>query len=738
MEKIWGFGKRTVNLAAIVSMGLLFAVLFLLFLGGFDFYQDAGFIYSYAGKAERILLCLLAVIMAFLVYASIGKLMQVCNAKVRKVITVVASLCAVVLQMYFLFYVRSYYKWDSGFVIGGASSLAETGVVAEQAHYYLSVYPNQNTFVCITAVLVKLSDLLGVAIVDRPLVFNVFNTLCMDAAVVLSVLLIKKCKPEQSKETWVQDYLFILCNPFLYLGVSYYYTITLSLPLTMGFLLLIVEIEKEEKGTKQSLWRWILAGILLGVGFELRATAMILGIAAAITGLKHVLYTKEIKKNLIKFVVIAGTTVLVAAGLDTAQSRYVGLDTHDTAFPTTHWLMMSLTPPGSHNAEDEAYTASFATKEEKEAAVKHRLQEKMDAMSLSDYAGLAKIKAQNTFGNGTNGYGVFLADALRTDGLYEVVFGGHKDLIVLWHQGYYLFLMLGILLYTGAWMVHAICEEEMKERDRGFLLLLVLLGAILFYVLWEASEQYSVPFMMIMTALGLLGFSSVSQEQEQKTAFGLGVLAAACMLVWGIVRVPQFTREVRPYSDKAVVQILANTSLSVDDDEMLKQSVELKHPFNRLIIQWRNPYMEESTAQYRVELRECANADHVLYTADIAAPGTGYNGAGIYDFPTIVPEDIAYEIVMYKTGGEPEHDLEFVVYDMPGYTPYALGELVLTKGKQTELLQASLLFAISEEKTEAYTGTKKYTFFVSVLFLLFLFMGFWCKLRVVSFTKEES
>ena len=71
MEKIWGFGKRTVNLVAIVSMGLLFAVLFLLFLGGFDFYQDAGFIYSYAGKPERIMLCLLAVIVAFLIYASI-------------------------------------------------------------------------------------------------------------------------------------------------------------------------------------------------------------------------------------------------------------------------------------------------------------------------------------------------------------------------------------------------------------------------------------------------------------------------------------------------------------------------------------------------------------------------------------------------------------------------------------------------------------------------------------------
>ena len=243
-----------------------------------------------------------------------------------------------------------------------------------------------------------------------------------------------------------------------------------------------------------------------------------------------------------------------------------------------------------------------------------------------------------------------------------------------------------------------------------------------------------------------MGLSAIPEEQKEKTAVGLGILAAVCMLIWGIVRVPQFTREVQPYSYKAAVQILANTSLAVDDDEILCQTLELKRPFNRLIIQWRNPDMEESTARYRVELRTRdmeANTEEiggsiVVYTADINASGTGYNGAGIYDFSTVVPGNTSYEIVMYKTGGEPAHDLEFVVYDMPGYTPYAAGELTLTKGQQTERLQASLLFAVSEEKTEAYTSIKKYIFFVSVLFILFLFMGFWCKLRVVSFTKEEQ
>lgn len=798
-------GKSAGNVVAVACVGLLFAVLFLLFSGGFDFYQAAGFLYSFAGKAERVFLCALAVSAFGLLYVALGgEAFSLCRDKAVKILMTVVFLGAFVLQMYFLFYVRSCYKWDSGFVIGGASSLVQNGTVAEQAQYYLSVYPNQNTFVCITAALIRLSDLLGVSIGNRPLIFNLFNTICLDLSLVLSLAIMKKWKPQLDRKQFARILILMLCNPFVYLGVSYYYTITLSLPFTMGFLLLVMEktgkaddenSQRDNSRNDSSLrkrdriLKWILAGVLLGVGYELRATAVIIGIAAAITGVRRLLEFKVRHKNtdagiskgsriiksmLVKFMIIAVTAILTASGLNTVQNKYVGIDTRDTAFPATHWLMMSLTMPGSHNAEDEAFTASFATKEEKAAAVKTRIGEKLEAMSFSDYAALVKTKVQNTFGNGMNGYNVFLAEALRTDGIYEVVFGGHKDFVILWHQGYYLFMMLGILLYAGRWLVCKVQTWKAKatgqEEDfNGFFLLLILLGAILFYVLWEASEQYSVPFMMIMNCLGFMGFSewepgNGENEREKNKKIGqklcrvasiIGLGLAAAILIWGMARFPRFTSEESAQSYKAAVQILANTSYPVDDGWKLSQTVEIKRPFNRLIIQWRNPAMEESTAQYRVELRERTNnhedvnADQavgkIVFAADIDATGTGYNGAGIYDFETVVPDDADYEIVMYKVAGDPQHDLEFVVYDMPGYTPYSLGRLSLeTIGNEGisagngEELTASLLFSLSEEKTEPYASVKNYIFFISVIFLLFLFVGFWCKLRVVSFTKEEQ
>lgn len=726
--------------AAIVVMVFLFVVLFCLFIGGFTFYEDAGFLYSFAGAVELAVLCGLAVLFFILLYIASGKLFSLCGHKTLKLIFALLTVWMVLVQCYFLFYVRSYYKWDSGFVIGGAASLAETGSVAEEALYYLSVYPNQNTFVLITAFLVKLGNFFGIAVENRPLLFNAFNTVCLDAALFLVLPILKKWKNNLQDQELCRIYLLLLCNPFLYVGVSYYYTITLSLPLTMGFLYFLLKIW--DHGPK--LKRIIPAGILLGVGYELRATAVILGIAALLTGIWMLCEQgrKKAGKMLAGLALVGLTACICATGLSGIQKAYVGIDTEDTAFPTTHWLMMSLTMPGGHNGEDEAYTASFSTKEEKKEAVAARMKEKLDAMSAGDYLTLVKTKVRNTFGTGMNGYTTFLADALQTDGIYEAVFGGHKDFIVLWHQGYYLFMLLGILLCAGRWIYDGIRHE--KTDYYGFCLLLILLGAILFYVLWEASEQYSVPFMMIMECLcfgGLAEPEGTAKKQRGKIwaaaswcAFG----AAALVAVWGGARFKRVTAMPVEQSHPVAVQILANTSLPVDDGQELVQTLHLTQPFNRLILQWRNPSQEASTAVYKVQLRETEG--EVLFEEEIHTEGTGYNGAGIYDFETIIPEKAEIEISMSKISGEPEDDLEFVVYDMYGYTPYPGGQLYLktdgAAGKE-EKLTASLLFSVSEEKTESYAGVVPYIIFVSLLFLIFLFMGFWCKLRVVLFTGEE-
>ncbi|MGN0247367.1 MAG: hypothetical protein ACI4DK_15560 [Lachnospiraceae bacterium] len=832
--------EKVIRMSVIVIMAVLFVVLFFLFVNGFDSYSDAGFIYSFANKAERIFLVGFALLFFGFLFHIVGLFLKKCTQKSIKCINLGMWIVFIMIQAFFLFYIRSYYKWDSGFVIGAAASLAEQNSVAEEAYYYLSVYPNQNLFVFLTAVLVHLANFFNIPVADRPLLFNTFNTILMDLSLILLISILKKfhkeslfgkkIRSEQEREALLCRMRFLLfCNPFLYLGVSYYYTITLSWIFTMGFLVLLfdeketaekerkikesiavtgeeirderrekirIETRKEtgketraeigEEKTKkiQTIIKWVIAGLLLGIGYELRATAIIFAIAALILVIFCLLTgVKEKKRLAVKTIIITLAAVLSSQFIHSSVENFVGIDTTNTAFPTTHWIMMSLTPPGGHNAEDEEFTASFATKEEKKAAVSERMREKLQTMGIKGYAELVLIKVKRTFGDGMNGYTTFLSDGYKTGKLYDALFGNHKDLFILWHQGYYLFLMLGILISVVG-MLKAGCNKDVfhvSQYRELFYFLLVLLGAILFYVLWEASEQYSVPFMPIMLFLGLSGmqmkedgcFGKADMQKKEDGCIGqfaiqmeddgfikkennilfgqskqenvfrnrnrclwiLGLSAAFGFAAWSICRYSVFVNHPFHQSQTVATQILANEPFWVDDGETLIQNLTLDGSCNHLVIQWRNPLGEENDSVYEIVFGS-RDGTEIYFKEQIVAAQSGYNGAGIYDFETVTPNKEAV-ISIQKVAGSPDSDLQFVRYHMYGYTPYPGGSLEIVKDSETTKTDSSLLFLLSNETEKSYATPTGYIFFVTCLFLIFLFMGICCKLEVMGFFQNE-
>lgn len=770
------FLQSAIKIGIIAIMAVLFYVLSYLFLHGFLSYPDAGFIHSFATVAERIFLAALSVLFFCLLYHILGLIFNKCSDKAIGCFNLLMWILFFSLQAYFLFYIRSYYKWDSGFVIGAAASLAEQGSIVDEAFYYMSIYPNQNFFVFLTAVLVRFSDFLGISVANRPILFNLFNTLLIDLSLVFFLSLLKRfhktvifgkrIKSEHERKAAMCRIRFILfCNPFLYLGVSYYYTITLSWIFTMGFLFLLFsdsnqkeKIEKKwfQKQSIRDICKWILAGILLGAGYELRATAVIYAIAVLILVSIRLLTGEREKKRLLKkTVMIALAAILSFAFIHAALKDFVKIDTTDTAFPVTHWVMMSLTPPGGHNAEDEAFTASFSTKEEKQTAVKERMKDKLQEMGIGGYVKLVRTKITRTFGDGMNGYTTFLADGYGTGKLYDSLFGNHKDLFVLWHQGYYLFMLLGILMSIVA-VIKMTCRQDSffkKTYQQLFYLLVTLFGAILFYVFWEASEQYSVPFMPIMMFLGFSGMlcmedgcleMSVGERRQTGKVKFFGIqnqlsrclgttacIAALLFTIWGIFRFPTFVNMPFHQSQTLATQILANEPLLVDDGETLIQNLSLNGSCNHLVIQWRNPTGAENDSVYEVVFGS-RDGEKIYLCEQIIASQSGYNGAGIYDFERVIPEKDS-AIFIRKVEGSPDSDLLFVCYNMYGYTPYPGGSLDSIKsGQDVVKTDASLLFLLSDEKEESYAETGQYIFFVTCIFLVFLFMGICCKIEKIG------
>lgn len=753
--------NQIIEVLTVIILSVFFVVQLCLFFHGFDSYQDAGFLYSFASKVERIMLAAIAFVFVYVLYHILGIVVRKCSDRVLFIIQIALWVLFVSGQLFFLFYIRSYYKWDSGFVIGAAASLAEGRTVADEAFYYLSVYPNQNTFVVITAVLVKMCNLLGVSVVNRPFVFNLFNTFGMDLTIALGLAFARKMWLHTKKDSlfihqeMTKILILLFFNPFFYMGVSYYYTITLSWPFTMGFIYCVfLPVFSENISTKEkknTILSFVLGGILLGIGFELRATAIIFAIAAFVIAVLRGIRKKDFKKTAVKIAIVFFSAFLSAASLSHVQKNYVGIDTTDTAFPSLHWVMMSLTQPGGHNADDESFTASFATKEEKSEAVKSRMVEKLKAMGVRGYLDLVKIKIDRTFGDGMNGYTTFLADGYGTGKIYDCIFGNHKDFVVLWHQGYFLFFMFGILVSTANVIVAIIRQLQPGEAEKDVFdllkfFLLVLIGAYLFYVLWEASEQYSVPFMMVMLFAGFMGmyqleaFISKRQATQYKHArgmmMGLGLIAVI-ILGWGIYRTSNFAQTAYAQSYPVASQILANAPTVVDDGEVLVQCIDTKQAFNHLVMQWRNPQGEENDSVYELVFENESGSKQYLKTEIVASEG-GYNGAGVYDFETQVNAGKS-QISIRKISGSENCDLQFVLYDMYGYTPYPGGGLSMKRADGTqEELTASMLFLVSEEVNRTYCSMSKYIFFIAGIFLIFIFMGICCKLEEIGLLKKES
>ena len=169
----------------------------------------------------------------------------------------------------------------------------------------------------------------------------------------------------------------------------------------------------------------------------------------------------------------------------------------------------------------------------------------------------------------------------------------------------------------------------------------------------------------------------------------------------------------------------------VDDGETLIQNLSLNGSCNHLVIQWRNPTGAENDSVYEVVFGS-RDGEKIYLCEQIIASQSGYNGAGIYDFERVIPEKDS-AIFIRKVEGSPDSDLLFVCYNMYGYTPYPGGSLDSIKsGQDVVKTDASLLFLLSDEKEESYAETGQYIFFVTCIFLVFLFMGICCKIEKIG------
>lgn len=393
------------------------------------------------------------------------------------------------IQIYFALATAATHWWD----IERVYSCAIHPFDGKTWENYLAVYPN-NTFITI---ILKIFFKFMVAITgNNSAIFgNILNTLFIFVSIVFIYLTATKLWGAH-----IGLLTAIICFFFapFYTYTSFVYTDSFSLP----FIVIPIYLYLRAITSKKAVYKYCLfasAGILLSLGFKLKATVIILLVAILI----HLFLSEKI------LIALKGTAALLASFVIiffsyNAVIKQLNIVTPENAdtyqIPYTHWIMMGLNGYGGFNGADLTYTSSFPTVEERKNANVEEIKKRVSEMGFAGLVDHLTNKAvHNTWGDGT--YHVYLEgkySTLTDSKLWQVVQPGGKYYMAFYYysQGFQLAMLTLLMISLGIGIKNG--------KINGTLLFkIALFGLFIFLLIWETRSRYLfhyTPLLLLISA----------------------------------------------------------------------------------------------------------------------------------------------------------------------------------------------------------------------------------------------
>lgn len=398
-------------------------------------------------------------------------------------------------------------NWDFKWIMDTAEDLAKTG--STDKLYYFQIFPNNIGALTIITVAMKLtaSNEIGAYIANIIFVF---------LAALFAMLSAKKIGGYKLAINTVL--IMLLCCPlYLYTPIVYTDTLSVFIPVATLYVWLLA---KETSSNKKKYIYWVILAILAMIGYSLKPVAMIVYVAIIIeTILNNRKYIKQLAVSLITFIILF-------MGYSATEEKLIIKDSQWT-YPYTHWLMMGLNQPeseggtsigwGAYSAEDNAYTGTPYTVEEKKEANIIKIKERLSNFGLKGYIKFLFKKFEYVWNDGT--YYVFNKigwGTINKEGtLYDYVIGEKSQNTIKPYLNYlHEFIMLMVLI---AIIVHIKTKEDASVRIMG----ISMVGIAIFLLLWEARSRYIYFMVPIFCILSAYGIYKISEKSLKKISSGI-------------------------------------------------------------------------------------------------------------------------------------------------------------------------------------------------------------------------
>ena len=392
-------------------------------------------------------------------------------------------------------------SWDMGEVFKVARYAANGDAIES---YYLYYFPNNLMMALIYTVVFKAALLVGFT--DLVTVATCFNTLLV---VLTGILLYLSARRLYGKElSLLLLFLTLFTTPF-YLYTALYYTDTASMFFITAMLYLAVRV-RQAKSSRSGIIAALLFGITAFFAYETKVTTFILLIALVI----YLIYRGFDKKAALQILVAGAVFVILLAMFGLVKGKVFDPKLSDELeYPLEHWVMMGLNGVGTFSAEDYAYTNSFPSYAEKQAAVRKNIAERFALYDANSFIKHLTSKLKFAWTDGL----FFAPEKLRREPvspniLHEFVLPGGK------YNAFYKYLPQ-IMHFSMLIFMTLSAYAQFKKRGNKSIesaLILAVFGLLLFLLIWENRSRYVITMLPIMLLLQLSGMEFLLARHAEK------------------------------------------------------------------------------------------------------------------------------------------------------------------------------------------------------------------------------
>ncbi len=385
---------------------------------------------------------------------------------------------------------------DSKFIQDMALTMAETGTFEiDTTRAYFQNYSNNDLLTMLISLFFRAMLALGVKDLAQACIW--LNGFCIVLGEVFAYFGVRIMWGPKNACRYL---LISVMQPAVYMTVPWSYSNTMCLPFMCGLFLICAIIYTAKSMAVKGIFA-ALYGLVAVVGYFIRPVVLFEAIAFAIFAVFYFIVNRytfsQIAACMLAAAVFGGT---VFFGVSSFVNKYGGDNSRN--YPVTHWIMMGLHRDGTFSGADSKFTRDLITKQQKTEAHIAEIKKEITERGPVGLATLGAGKICITWSDGSANY--YLRDKLieETNLITRITVGGGRGYIMLYGQ---MFRLATLLLAAVAmfWII------KKRHLTRTFFPLVTLFGGMLFYLMWEAKESYSIPFLFLIIIIAVTGMERI-------------------------------------------------------------------------------------------------------------------------------------------------------------------------------------------------------------------------------------